>query len=73
MRKASLRAKHFIDIVFGCDEILREIFKYLSTLKEVNLVCKQFHRVASELHQGKDWMWIPNEETVSFGLLVRCE
>lgn len=51
--------------IFEDEDILKEIFQYLPTLKAVNRVSKKFYKVATEMRKGKDWFWIRNEDDVS--------
>lgn len=46
------------------DSILKKIFGYVD-LKAVCLVCKKFNKVAAEMLQGEEYLWLKNETTVS--------
>lgn len=61
-KKESFRQNYFFNLN---DEELAMIFKYLKDLKHVSLVCKKFHKVVVSMIQGKQWLWIKNEEDVS--------
>jgi len=65
------KEKSKFEAIAEVPELLKAILGHViksgdsSTIKNVKLVNKQFYDVITELTEGKSWLWIENEETVS--------
>lgn len=63
--RAPPAAPQFTSILELPIEILKRIFEYLPTRKDVNLACKKLNKAALEMQPEKNWLWIRNDEVVS--------